>query len=215
MAATVHPSATAVDSTTDLTAAEPVPTSPTARLTRSAAVVGPALMLASSVAWMAGDDAAELRGILQFWALPFLLLGLLGLVALLEGPAPRARAVVTALLAIGACAGASFAQEILMVEHFDVERLMGQETPSAMVALGLPGLMFPLSIVLTGLLSYVHRTQVPLRAGLLALGGFLFPVSRIPQVAGIAVLADAVLLVAMVPMLWPARTARTARTVDA
>ncbi|WP_421121581.1 hypothetical protein ACE2AJ_09440 [Aquihabitans daechungensis] len=89
MAATVRPSDTTTarlrPAPTPIDAA--APSSPTARLITAAAVAGPVLLLASSVAWVA--DADELRGILQFWAMPFLALGLIGIASRLEGPAPR------------------------------------------------------------------------------------------------------------------------------
>lgn len=183
--------------------------SPTARLLTASAAIGPVLLLSSSIAWMAGDDLAELRGTLQFWAIPFLVLGLVGIASRLERPAPTARAAITCLLAIGGAAGASFANEILVVDQFDVERLMHQDTPSALLALGLPGLCMPFSIVLTGLLSRVHRTLPATRAALLVAGGVLFPMSRIPAIAELAVVADLVLVAAIVPVWWSSRSGRT------
>jgi hypothetical protein len=175
-------------------------TSPTDRLMRSAAIVGPIALGAASVAWLAGDDHAELRGILTFWAIPFLALAAYGLAGRLEGRSPVGRAVVTALIAIGACAGAGFATEINMVEHFGVERLMEQDTPSAFLALGIPGPMFPLGFVILGLLSFRHRTMPRAQALLLVAGGLLFPASRIPELPGLAIVADLLLLVALAPV---------------
>lgn len=176
------------------------PASPTSALFAMAAAVGPALLLGSSVAWAAGDGSEELRGILQFWSFPFFALAAVGVAARLERSSPVGRAVITAMLAVGAAGGAAFANEINMVEHFGTERLLRQDTPSALVALGIPGVLFPIGLMATGALSVIHRTLPRWQAALLAIGGLLFPLSRIPEVAGLAVLADTLLLAAMAPI---------------
>jgi hypothetical protein len=186
------------------------PGDPTARLVRVAAVVGPLVLAASSVAWLGGDDTEEARGILTFWAFPFMALAVAGIAARLQARSPAGRAVVTALVAIGACAGAGFATEINMVEHFGVERLMEQDTPSAMLVLGMPGLCFPLSLIALGLLSFSYRTLPRAQALLLAAAGVLFPLSRIPQVAGLALVADVLLIAALAPVAFLARRGGTA-----
>lgn len=173
--------------------------SPTAGLLILAAVVGPVVLLGSSLAWLAGDDLAELRGILQLWAMPALALALFGIASRLEGSAPVARAVVTALSTIGAVTGGAFALEILMVDHFGTERLIDQDTPSAMLALGLPGPLFPVSMIALGVLSARHRTLPSRQAVMLAAAGVLFPLSRIPQVPALAVIADVLLIAALAP----------------
>lgn len=186
-----------VDAASPVAAAPARRASPTAALVRGAAVVGPLLLLGSSIAWAVGPEVAELRGSLQFWAFPFLGLALMGIATRLEQPAPLARAVLTAMFAIGMVAGGSFAQEILMVDFFGVERLLRQPTPSAVLALGLPGVLLPIGTAVMGLVFLVHRT-VPAKVCLaLVVGGLLFPMSRIPELAGLAVVADIVLLVAL------------------
>jgi len=180
-------------------------TDPTARLMRLSAVVGPLILVASSVVWLFGDDLAELRGILTFWAFPFTALAVYGIASRLQGASPVGRAVVTALVAIGACGGAGFATEVNMVDHFGVERLMEQDTPSAFLALGIPGPCFPLAVVVLGLLSLRHATLPRAQALLLAAGGLLFPLSRIPQIAGLAVAADLLILAALAPVARSAR----------
>lgn len=187
--------AAAAGSTADVTSRRG---SPTASLGRAAATAGPVLLLGSSVAWAVGPDVAELRGSLQFWAFPFLGLALMGIATRLEVPAPRARAVLTAMFAIGMVAGGSFAQEILMVDHFGTERLLRQPTPSALLALGIPGVLLPIGTTVMGLMALVHRALPPKVCLLMAAGGLMFPMSRIPELAGLAIAADLVLLVALV-----------------
>ena len=199
---TTRPEAATATEIRATTAAPVATTSPTDRVMRAAAFVGPLVFCAASVAWLAGDAYEELRGILTFWAIPFMALAAYGLAGRLQGPSPVGRAVVTTLTAIGACAGAGFATEINMVEHFGVERLMDQDTPSAFLALGIPGLMFPLGLVSLGLLSFRHRTLSKPQALLLAAGAALFPVSRIPQLPALAVVADLVLLAALAPVAF-------------
>lgn len=197
---TVAPSSTTASTTYEVSARRDGLETPTGRVMAVAAAVGPVLLAAASVAWLAGDDYAEVRGILTFWAFPALLLAGLGLVARFGEQAPRARAVLTTTLAIAAVAGGAFATEVNMVEHFGVERLIDEQTPSAMLALGLPGLLLPVSLVATGILSYQLGTMPRLQAGLLVVGGAMFPLSRIPEVPGLALAADLVLLAALVPV---------------
>ena len=205
MTAVLSPTNTDSNTYTNTTGANAVATEdPTARLMRIAAVVGPLFFVASSVAWL-GEDREELRGILTFWALPFMALAVYGVAGRLQERSPMGRALVTALVTIGACAGAGFATEVSMVEHFGVERLMDQDTPSAFLGLGIPGPMFPLGLVLLALLSFRHRTMPRGQALLLAAGGLLFPVSRIPQVAPLALAADLLILAAFAPVAFGVR----------
>jgi hypothetical protein len=211
MTATVH----TANPTTNLTAnptANPTTglavrserTSPTERLAAIAAAVGPLVLVASSLAWLAGDEYAELRAILSFWAFPAIALGLIGIATRLERSAPRSRALVTALVTIGAVAGGAFAQEIAMVDFFGTERLIRQDTPSAMLSLGLPGLMFPAGVILTGLLAFRHRVLPRWQAALLAAGGALFPLSRMPELPALSVAADVLMVVALAPVAFAA-----------
>ena len=179
---------------------------PTARLMSAAALLGPLFFVASSVAWVGGDRYEELRGILTFWAMPFTALAAYGVAGRLRGRSPVGRAVVTALLAIGSCAGAGFATEINMVDHFGVERLMDQDTPSAFLALGIPGPMFAVGLALLGLLSFRFRTLPRAQAVFLALGGVLFPLGRIPQFPELALVTDVLLLAALAPVAFVRRS---------
>ena len=180
---------------------------PTARLLRVAAVLGPLFFVASSLAWVAGADYEELRGILTFWAMPFTALAAYGVAGRLQGRSPVGRAAVTALVTIGACAGAGFATEINMVDHFGVERLMDQDTPSAFLALGIPGPMFAVGLALLGLLSFRQRTLPSAQALCLALGGVLFPLGRIPQLPELALATDLLFLAALAPVALTRRSA--------
>lgn len=180
---------------------------PTARLMRVAAIVGPLFFVASSLAWVAGADYEELRGILTFWAMPFTALAVYGVAGRLQGRSPVGRAFVTALVAIGSCAGAGFATEINMVDHFGVERLMDQDTPSAFLALGIPGPMFAVGLALLGFLSFRHRTLPRAQALCLALGGVLFPLGRIPQIPELALATDLLFLAALAPVAFARRAA--------
>lgn len=195
-----HPTATGATAVPVASGPEGDVVTPTERLMGLAAGVGPVLLAGSSLAWLAGDDHAELRGVLMFWAVPALALTITGLAGRLDRAAPAGRAVITTMMAIGAVAGGAFAQEINMVDFFGTERLLRQDTPSAVIALGLPGLLFPISMITTGVLSAVHRTMPRAQALLLAVAACGFPLSRIPEQPGIAVVADLLLSVALVPV---------------
>lgn len=63
--------------------------------------------------------------------------------------------------------------------------------------LRLPGLAFPLSVAALGVLLSKHG-RVPSTAGYaLAVGAVLFPVSRVPDVAALAIAGDVLVVLAM------------------
>lgn len=162
-------------------------------------VLGPLFGVASSLAWLA--DAQEWRGILSFWMVVFLGVGLSGiLLRRLSEPAPVAAAVVGLTLAAGLAAGAAYSAETAIVDVFGIDRLNNEGAISSVLLLRLPGLMLPLSILALAWFSLRHRTIDRIPAFLLALGAVAFPVSRIPEIAGIALVSDLLLLAALTPV---------------
>lgn len=162
-------------------------------------VVGPALLAASSVAWIA--DSPQVRGALAFWAIVLVGVGLHGIVLRrLAEPAPTAHAVLGVTLAAGVAAGAAFAVEMLMVDTFAVDRLVETGDPAAILTLNLPGTMFPISVIAIGVFSWRKQTLPVASALLLALAGIVFPMSRIGEVAALAVVSDLLLVAATAPI---------------
>lgn len=164
----------------------------------AATILGPLLMLGSSVAWLA--DADEARAILIMWAAIGLGLTIVGFSQRLATALPRMAAVVLGIGIIGMAAGAAYAAEAAIVDHFGIDRLNEQNTVATVLVLQLPGLLFPLSFVVAAIASWRAGLLAPLHAGLLAVGALMFPASRIPEVAGLGVAADVVLCVALVPL---------------
>ena len=161
-------------------------------------IVGPVLLLGSSVAWLA--DAREAQAILMMWGLIGLGLAIVGFSQRLRTALPWAAAVVLGIGIIGTAAGAGYAVEAAIVDHFGIERLNDQDTLATVLVLQLPGLLFPLSFVAAAVASWRARLLAPFHAGLIAVGALLFPASRIPEIAGLAVGADAVLSLGLVTL---------------
>jgi hypothetical protein len=178
--------------------AQSTATSPSERLIGVATIVGPLLMLGSTVAWLA--DADEARSILIMWAMIGFGLTLVGFSGRLRTDAPGGSAAVLGLGMMGTCAGAAYAAEAAIVEHFAIERLNEQTTMSATLVLQVPGLTFPLSIIAAAVLSWRSGLLRPGHAAALAAGAAAFPASRVPEVAEIALLGDALLCAALVPI---------------
>jgi len=172
--------------------------SPSDRLIGAATIIGPLLMLGSTVAWLA--EAEETRAVLIMWAMIGFGLTLVGFSGRLRAATPGGAAVVLGLGMVGTCAGAAYAAEAAIVEHFGIERLNEQTTMSATLVLQLPGLTFPLSIIAAAVLSWRHGLLRPGHAAALAAGAAAFPASRVPEVAEIALLGDALLCAALIPI---------------
>lgn len=182
--------------TTPRTGAAPA----TDRMIGLGAAVGPVLAVLSSAAWVA--EAAEPRAILQFWAFVGFALTFVGFSRRLEPKSANAAAAVLALGLLGCAGGIAFAAEVIFVDYFDIERLNAQQTASTFLMLRLPGLTFPLTLVGSAWLLGRHRLIGTKHAALLALGGVGFPLSRIGEIAELAVVADVVLAAAIVPLGW-------------
>ena len=163
-----------------------------------AMVIGPILVFASTVAWVADQEGA--RAVLQIWGLIGLGIVLAGLAHRLRLTAPFGAAALLVLGLAGTSVGVAYGLEIAMVDYFGVERLNEQEVMTAHLGLQLPGLMFPLSLLVTAVLGQRHGLFGMPAAVLLGVAAVAFPASRVPAEAGIALVADGLLLAALVPV---------------
>lgn len=184
--------------------------SPVDRVTAIATIAAPVLLLAASIAWLA--DAAEARAILTFWALIGFAGAFVGISRRLTLRAPTAAAIVLAFGLVGVAGGIGYATEIAMVDAFGIDRLNDQELASTYLLLRLPGLTFPLALVLSGLLGWRNGLLRPAHALVLGLGAVAFPMSRVPELPGPALIADVVLIVALVPIGWMVLRGETEQT---
>lgn len=172
---------------------------PLARLTTVAAVVAPVAMLASTIAFAAngaGISEGEAPGAILVWAAVAYGVALVGLARVVEVGSPRLAAAVTALGVAGACGTAAYGLDAIQqaVLAGDV-----YSSPAVPFALRIPGLLFPLALLVLGVAMARTATggRDRLAAWALVAGAVLFPVGRIADLAPVALVTDAVLLGAL------------------
>jgi hypothetical protein len=175
-----------------------------------AMIAAPVLTLASTLAYIVGDgmNADAVGGTLQVYAVVATALAIIGLTRLLEAPLPRVSTMLTVLGMLAVAGGVAFGIDSIVYANDPVAALSEQETAAAGLALFLPGITYPLTFIGIGL--SLAKTGVTARwSGLtLALGGLLFPMSRIPSIEALAVVADVVMLVGLASIGWSVLTGR-------
>jgi hypothetical protein len=170
-------------------------------------IAAPVLLLASTIVAVAGGGLVSDRmsGAIQVYAFAGFFLVVTGATRLLETAMPRGAAALYLVGTIGSAAGVAFGLEHIANDLTGL-RLADQEEAAIQLGLLMPGLLFPLSMVGIGVALLRAGTQgrvpgVPGWIGaVLATAGVLFPVSRIGEVEALAVVVDAVFLVALVPL---------------
>lgn len=170
------------------------------RVTAIAAVLAPALVLASTVAYLArgeGMNDGEVGGAIQLWGMAAYAVAVVGLLRLVEDAAPRAAVVLTVLAMLGVAAGAGYGIDSMQVELFGTDSIQEVEGSLAPIALQVPGILFPVSLIGLGVVLARTGTVTALAGYGLAVGAVLFPASRIPDVPGLAVASDVIVLLAL------------------
>lgn len=169
-------------------------------------IMGAVLLVISTFLWK-GPEVGIAGGLLQVFSCVFWILGLLGLLALLRPTMPGMAAWMS-IVATFACIGGNnwgmdgiyfetYAQLGASVTHKGLYEVMG---PAALLTLQLPGLLFPITLIVIGIALY-RSGKAPAWCGImLALGGLGFPISRIPRIEMIAHLADLLILIPAVVM---------------
>lgn len=177
-------------------------TTPRTRLLGGATLVAPVLLLASSLAYLAGEGTGvgQAGGVIQFWAFVAFALAVVGLTGALEIRAPRAATALLALGMAGALAGAGFGIDAVRADLAGGARLIDAQTVASILVTNLPGVVFPLVLIGLGVLLGRGGAQPRWAAVALGIGGALFPLSRIGSIEGLAVVGDVVLLAALVPL---------------
>jgi hypothetical protein len=168
---------------------------PVMRTTTVALVLAPIVMLVSTIAYVVGDQglsAGAAAGTLQIWAFIAYAIALVGLVPALEQSAPRLAATGLVLALIGCVGGGAYGMDSIYAAVAGATIESSAATP---FALRIPGLAFPLSIVLLGILLARTRVAAAPSTVLVVVGGVLFPIGRIADVAAVAVASDLALLV--------------------
>jgi hypothetical protein len=167
------------------------------RIAAGVMVIAPVLVLGSSVAIFVLD--VPVAG----GAMGMVGAALLGAVATaitrpLQARMPRRAAALTVLFAYGfVFGGIAFNLETILVEH----GMMSLDSVSAFPIIGMSGVLGPLSLV--GIGAALVATGADRVAGVaLAVCGMLFPVSRIFDIAAVALAVDTMLVVGMTTLAW-------------
>lgn len=114
-------------------------------------------------------------------------------------------AFVGLVLGVLGCFGSSnFAQEGLYINAFSMDPAVARTTiqseSSFILTVFLPGMLFPLGIFLAGLgLKLAKRAETWICI-MICVGALAFPVSRIPRMMSVALVADLLLLIPMVTL---------------
>ena len=140
-------------------------------------------------------DSDDVGGTLQILAFFLFILAVLGLTEILASTDPRAAIVLRFLLLFGSVYGAinGLSSVLAAKANGGISSL-----PSGLAQLLVfPGILFPLSIGVIGIVLW-RRGLVTAPIGItLSLGGFLFPVGRIPDIVVLYFIADILLIVSM------------------
>lgn len=167
--------------------------------------VAPLLFTASSFFWSAEGQYGITGGTLLVFGSVAWVVAFAGLFGLLRGRTPRYAAAGYALAVYGAiCGGVAFALQDLFtalhgVSHEAALRALGDHPVVANAIFWVGGPAFPLSLAVLGVVLARTRVAAPWAGTMLALGGALFPVARIPR---LAIAAHAVDLLLLVPMWY-------------
>lgn len=181
-----------------------------ARVFGIAIIVGPLLLLASTVAYVtAGEGVNEgvLGGTVGVWSVLALGIAFVGLLRLVEPHAPRAAVVLTVIALIGFPAGVAFNVDAVFVGLIpdlrdEIDDAMTGGDAIAIFAFLPWGLFAPLTLVLTGIVLWRTRAVARWSAILLVAGGVLFVASRPERIDVLAVIADLVIIAGMAPIGW-------------
>jgi hypothetical protein len=171
------------------------------RLFAGATILGPALLLASSVAFAAGGglNKDELGGALLVYAFVAMTVVAIGIARAVERALPRASAALLAFGVLGCAGGVGFGIDSIHAALPGGTGLEDADSAAAGLALFVPGAIFPLSFAALG--GALWRARVSPRASgpVLVAASLLFPIANIPDSEALAIAANALFVVA----LWP------------
>lgn len=173
------------------------------RLMGAATVAAPVLLLLSTISYISagnGMNDGEAGGAIQVWAMIAFGLVTVSLARLLEPAAPRAAATLTVVGLIGAAGGVGYGIDSIQAAIFGTGSIQEADSAVAPLALQLPGVLFPVSLIGLGLMLARSGTVARWSGWTMAVGALLFPLSRIPDVEALAIAADAILVIALVPL---------------
>ena len=171
------------------------------RLFAGAMILGPVLLLGSSIAFAAGGglNEDELGGALLVYAFVAMTVVAIGIARAVERALPRASAALLAFAVLGCGAGVGFGIDSIHAALPGRTGLEEAESAAGTFALMVPGAIFPLSFAALGVALWRVRVSPTPSGPLLVAASLLFPVANVPDIEAIAVAANALFVVA----LWP------------
>lgn len=184
--------------------------SPTAaRVHGWAVILGPLLLLASTLAYLTegGINNGVVGGVVGVWSVFTLAIAFVGIHRTLEPLAPRAAPVVMVVALMGFTAGAGFnvlalTEAAVPADPLPFDAAVAAHGPFVLLALLPWGWFAPLTFVLTGLMLWRTGAAARWSAVLLVLAGVLFIVGRPARIDAVSLAADVALVLAMVPIGW-------------
>jgi len=176
------------------------PVIPRTRLLGAALIVAPLLLLASSLASAAGSEAT--RGVLGFYAFATFALVVVTLTQSFAATLPRAAAALTVVGVLGAAAGVGFSIDAIHSTLPGSVELIDDGGTAGVLVANVPGLMGPLAWIGIGIALLRSGVQPRWCGAALVVAGLLFPVSRIGDIAALAIVDDLIFLLALAPLGW-------------
>lgn len=183
------------------------PNATTTRIGGVAAIAAPILLLGSTVAYLTegnGINDGVVGGTIGVWSAFAYMLAFVGIHRVLELRAPTAAPIWLSVALIGWAAGVAFNVDAIFAGELGRERVdaIGEDAPFMLLALLPWGWFAPLSLVAAGIL--MRRTGTFTRAsGLLMIAaGVLFILARPARIGPLAIVADCVAVLALVPVGW-------------
>jgi hypothetical protein len=180
---------------------------------------GPTGSLVATTLWTDGRYGTA-GGTVLVLAMTLWCFGLVGLMERVRPAAPRIAPVLLLYLLFGVTGGMAFGFQGFFEAVFganaaeSLDALAVHPLESTLL-LWIPGPMMPTGLLLLAILL-AWRRLVPLwTAGLLALGGIAFPLSRIPRIDLVAYLADGLIVIAFAAIAGFLVTGRLDRAVAA
>ena len=170
---------------------------PRTRVLGISLIVAPLILLASS---LASSDATS--GVLSFYAFAAFALVVVTLTQTFAATLPRAAAALTVLGVLGAAGGVGFSIDAIHSTLPNSVELIDDGGTAGVLVANVPGLMGPLAWIGIGIALLRSGVQ-PRACGMaLVVAGLLFPVSRIGDIAALAIVDDLIFLLALAPLGW-------------
>jgi hypothetical protein len=171
---------------------------PLERVSGTAALLAPVLLLASTVAFSTlggGIGVGAVAGVALVFAMIMFAIALVGLARRAEPVAPRAAAAVTAFGLAGTAGGVGFGIDSIQAQLFGTPGL-DEVSLAGVIALRV-GVLFPLSMIALAVLLGVTGRAPRALAATLAVAAALFPVARIGGLLPVGIASDLLFVIAM------------------